>query len=216
MYNLKQGEKTTANIFEAYVAGVFYSFLESPLTTNPRLPKRPLSPNGSGSADQGKGTRSTASDKLTRGDAWDYLETWLHPLFIPIAEWALEQLRAEQAKLDELVAEKGGDADLDENAVGAMARLNEHCAIRERGKPDYQAHRAAGDMWTVVCVTTLRDGAELCVIPDSATHMQRHADEARDEGAKREPGARRRARVRWRLIRCVRSSGSSRAISTAV
>ncbi len=73
----------------------------------------------------------------------------------------MTQLRLEQSRLDALTAEKGGDSNLDEQAVGAMARLNEHCIFKEGGKPDYIASREGSEMWSVLVVVTLKDGSRL-------------------------------------------------------
>jgi len=175
LYNLQNGEKTSANIFEAYVAGVYYSFLNP---TKTRMPTPLRTPSKSGFDEHV--IKTPHSTQPTNGQALDQVESWLHPLFTPIAEWTLGQLKAEQARLEAMTAEKRGDKYLDQHAAGAMARLNEHCIVRERGIPEYISIRAGSDMWSVMCVATLKDGTRLWVALDWLGWIRGDADEVVD------------------------------------
>ncbi|ORY29150.1 ribonuclease III domain-containing protein [Naematelia encephala] len=173
-YNLISGEKTVANLFEAYIAGLYYSYLQprtlSSTVPRTRIPTPPRTPQKTGPATTesesitSKSSPSTppptTHTHITHGQAMDQLEEWLIPLFTPLAHWVLQEMRKEQARLDLLVASKNDDSHLDDDAIGAMARLNEHFTVKQGGKPEYCAKRAAGDMWYVMVIAIMKDGTQ--------------------------------------------------------
>ena len=168
--NLRRGEKTTANLFESYVAGLYYSYLKTQpvasTTTPPRSLKRRVGNGDSEHVDDtmvggGVGVGGEVKSRLTHGQAMDLLESWLYPLLWPIAQWTMTQLKNEQLRLDAITAEKSGDAHLDDQAVGSMAVLNEHLVRWEGRLPEYNASRSGSDMWSIQCVATLRNGTIL-------------------------------------------------------
>jgi ribonuclease-3 len=195
-WNVRNGEKTRANLFEAYVAGLYASYLKhgdggvngngnghgngnahvngsghvngGSTTSGFRAPTPPRNPSN--------GDMSTAADLRVYGLALDegsdvaagmddgraflHVMGWLKPLFTPIARWALEFLKAEQARIDARQVELTPDAELDQHSLGASARLNEHFTYKEGGMPEYLPARSGSDMWTVMCIATMRDGTK--------------------------------------------------------
>ncbi|WWC64196.1 uncharacterized protein I303_106804 [Kwoniella dejecticola CBS 10117] len=167
---LRNGEKVLANLFEAYIAGVYYSYLKYgpgtslvstdttstiSMPTPPRSPQFDLSSPSHTSTPIHNGNHVDRGRSPTRGEAMDYLEEWLRPLFQPIAQHILNQMKAEQSARH---AESGGtteNQDTDHNARGANARLNQWFEHKEGGIPDY-AQSKAGDAWKVLCIATDR------------------------------------------------------------
>nr|XP_019047801.1 hypothetical protein I302_04418 [Kwoniella bestiolae CBS 10118]OCF26731.1 hypothetical protein I302_04418 [Kwoniella bestiolae CBS 10118] len=127
---LMNGDKVLANLFEAYIAGVFYSYLKHAV---------------------GEG-----SSRLSRGQAIDHLDLWLRPLFQPIAESMLSQLKAEQLSRQLLVDTE--DDDTDRKAQGANARLNQWFIFKEGGQPSYASSNAGLQGWKTLCTAVDRDG----------------------------------------------------------
>ncbi|WWD21017.1 hypothetical protein CI109_105498 [Kwoniella shandongensis] len=182
LYNLKSGDKTVANLFEAYVAGVYYSYLKHGNTatrrvvpTPPQTPSKrrvivdedpdPPSPVVSPTLELPEHpSLSSASEEVrvkpTRGQAMDHLETWLRPLFTPLAAWVLQLIKVEYKRLEVSNAERGGESDLDEKAKGAMSRLNEWFIHKGKGMPEYQSSRSGSDMWTTQCIATDKEGKQ--------------------------------------------------------
>ena len=97
----------------------------------------------------------------------DHLKQWLNPLFKPISEWVLFQMKAEQKRLQLLTIERMGghgddDQHLDDQVIGFMARLDEYFIVKEGNKPEYIASRSGvNGMWYVLCIATLQDGSKL-------------------------------------------------------
>ena len=98
---------------------------------------------------------------VTHGQSMDHIESWLYPLFTPLAEWVMIQLKAEQRRLDAIISERIGDSHLDEQAVGSMAVLNEFLTRREGRLPEYVSSRSGSDMWSVVCMVKLKNGTSM-------------------------------------------------------
>lgn len=67
-------------------------------------------------------------------------------------------MKQEQARLEALTAEKGGDADLDKDAAGALARLNEYFIAKQGGIPEIVASREGSDMWRVMVIARMNSG----------------------------------------------------------
>ncbi|OWZ41336.1 ribonuclease III [Cryptococcus neoformans c45] len=137
---LKNGTKTTANIFEAYVAGLHYSYLKHGNTK-----------------DVGEG-----GGPKTHGQGLEHLQEWLRPLFEPIAEWVLGYMKKEQERLEAETAVKAGsmDTDLDDLANGASGKLNELFISRGAGMPVYTYEQRGVDMWKAIVIARNRDGKE--------------------------------------------------------
>ncbi|AAW44331.1 hypothetical protein CNBF1090 [Cryptococcus deneoformans B-3501A] len=137
---LKNGTKTTANIFEAYVAGLHYSYLKHGNTKD---------------VDGGDGPK-------THGQGLEHLQGWLRPLFEPIAEWVLGYMKKEQERLEAETAVKAGlmDTDLDDLANGASGKLNELFISRGAGMPVYTYEPRGVDMWKAIVIARNRDGKE--------------------------------------------------------
>ncbi|WVO22761.1 uncharacterized protein IAS62_004097 [Cryptococcus decagattii] len=137
---LKNGTKTTANIFEAYVAGLHYSYLKHGNTKD---------------VDGGDGPK-------THGQGLEHLQEWLRPLFEPIAEWVLGYMKKEQERLEAETAVKAGsmDTDLDDLANGASGKLNELFISRGAGMPVYTYEPWGIDMWKAIVIARNRDGKE--------------------------------------------------------
>ncbi|WVQ81656.1 hypothetical protein IAT38_003781 [Cryptococcus sp. DSM 104549] len=178
-YTLRAGQKTTANLFESYVAGAYYSYLkygEGSAGRKRHRSETPVDPRLAMKAANGEATDGEKADKEaavaepavpasaalpTRGQAMDHIESWLRPLFTPIARWVLEYMKTEQRRLDALQSERSGDGmELDALSTGASARLNEFCISKGGGMPVYTAVRAGADQWTVQCCATSKDGTK--------------------------------------------------------
>ncbi|WVO18272.1 hypothetical protein L204_105983 [Cryptococcus depauperatus] len=137
---LKTSTKTTANIFEAYIAGLFYSFLKH--------------------GDHSEGNND--GKPRTHGDGIMHLEAWLEPLFAPIAEWILGYMKKEQEELEAENIEKMDteDAEMDALAVGASGKLNEYFAAKGAGVPTYEYDQAGADLWLCRVVAVDKTGRE--------------------------------------------------------
>jgi ribonuclease-3 len=205
-WNVRNGEKTRANLFEAYVAGLYASYLKHGdgdvngklighgnaignghsnggsagsgpgpgpgsglrVPTPPRTPsKRDISTADLRvddlALDEGTSRNSGRPDvaaEMDDGRAFLHVMGWLKPLFTPIARWALEELEAEQTRIDTRQAELTPDAELDQQSLGASARLNEYFTYKQGGMPEYLPTRSGSDMWTVMCIATMRDGTK--------------------------------------------------------
>ena len=153
---LMGSEKTSADVFEAYVAGVFYDRLYPlPLAPSPSagpeplvkqelgvdFPARATSPTVNRSSLNGHGGPSP----LSKGAALDALAAWLDLLFAPLAKYTLDQMAAEEEHLAQsaspapagAAAGAASPARTDSIVSGAMAMLNQHFIIKESGLPDY-------------------------------------------------------------------------------
>jgi hypothetical protein len=100
----------------------------------------------------------------TRGEAYDYLDAWLRPLYTPLAYWALDCMKLEQARLNAL---PGGSPDPDEMDIdlkcpGAKAMLNTHVIGKMGGKCLYIPDRVTEvpSLWKVTCVVEDSEGME--------------------------------------------------------
>ncbi|RXK37149.1 hypothetical protein M231_05601 [Tremella mesenterica] len=153
-YNLAQNEKTMADIFEAYVAGLFYSHLYRASTSFPRIPTPPATPRKRTLTPDPK--PPSASNAEARGQAMDHIHKWLAPLFTPLAHWVLDQMRLEQKRLE---ATLSATPEEDADAVGATARLNEYFTAKEGNIPTYDSTQMNG-MWKVECTAVKKDGTE--------------------------------------------------------
>lgn len=73
--------------------------------------------------------------KRTRGMAVDYLESWLRPLFTPVAEVGLQSMRAKWREYQASGAAEEGD--LDVRATGALSALNQFTNAKWACMPRY-------------------------------------------------------------------------------
>jgi dsRNA-specific ribonuclease len=86
----------------------------------------------------------------TRGQAYDYVERWLRPLFAPAAQIAIEIVRQEAGKV--AINVNGS-----EYISGATGCLNSWAAKNTGTMPTYDAQRD-GVRWRVECHVVLEDG----------------------------------------------------------
>jgi hypothetical protein len=150
---LVRQEKQVANLFEAYVAGLYLFYLR-PSTAYTRADDPASSlPDFRSASNEATATTSCR----THGQALDLLEQWLHPLFIPLADWAIIQLREAQKQIGPSGAAGGIDNTHDERATGATARLNQHFIVEEGMQPIFQVVEDA-PAWTIECRAIKKDG----------------------------------------------------------
>jgi ribonuclease-3 len=90
----------------------------------------------------------------SRGEAYDYVECWLRPLFIPIAHFALEQVRSSASIIQNKWA---GDS---EYIAGATGCLNSWAMKTTGGDMPTYIHSRAGARWKAECRVVDEDGAE--------------------------------------------------------
>jgi ribonuclease-3 len=139
---VKAGEKSKANVFESYIAGLFQSYLQGP-TSNRSEDTKPLI--------------------RTEGQAYDHVAEWLVPLFEPIARFIQQSLHDEQHRLFVSSSGQGEEQEIDMNkASGALAMLNEHCiGVLKTGLPLYEHETAEGLLWRTKCTAKLPGGEEV-------------------------------------------------------
>ena len=141
---VKAGEKSKANVFESYIAGLFQSYLQGSHS------------NSNGSGDMKPSLR-------TEGQAYDHVAEWLVPLFDPIARFIQQSLYDEQHRLSASRADQGEEQEVDMNkASGASAMLNQHCiGVLRIGMPVYEHESAEGLLWRTKCTAKLAGGEEV-------------------------------------------------------
>ncbi|OCF31328.1 hypothetical protein I316_06932 [Kwoniella heveanensis BCC8398] len=226
---LANGEHVPANLFEAYIAGVYYSYLQcgrveaggggsgsplqpmfesgsisssgpaststsaiglalrrhgddadadakpdvSELTSAHDSPSSGLGSSSNGFAN-GHGTHTPAAPESgrrpTTGEARDYLDQWLRPLFAHLARWALNELKQEQLRMRQRAMQQTNgdgsgsgedeemeDAETDRNAIGALARLNEWFIAKEGAPPKFVEEKSGAE-WRAECRAVDKDG----------------------------------------------------------
>ena len=151
---LRATESIQANLLEAYIAGLFYSYLSTSPSSIITPPLTPLKDKPTTSlaalADQPSITAS-----MTHGQATDKLETWLRPLYTSLAYQAYTQMQMDQANA------RNSD-DIEQKAAGATAMLNQHFMKYEGFLPSYtNPPKQMEGMWTCRCTARRRDGSEL-------------------------------------------------------
>jgi ribonuclease-3 len=136
---VKSGEKSKANVFESYIAGLYQSYLQGPVS------------NGS------------SNSKRTNGQALDHVGEWLMPLFEPVAKFILLSLQEEQHRLTALSGNQGEEPEVElAQAAGASAMLNQHCIGKLcTGMPVYEHEPAEGLLWKTRCTAKLQGGEEV-------------------------------------------------------
>ena len=97
------------------------------------------------------------------GQALDHIYTWLKPLYIPIIEYTLEQMRMYQRKLEEedALQRETEMASEDQKATGASSALNQYSMVRLKSVPQYETVRAGPSVWQTTCTVTLPDGSKV-------------------------------------------------------
>ena len=167
LLSLRASEKSVANLLEAYVGGLFYSYLSvlppARIPTPPRTPQKQEATESLADHVASDSNSAPVPAPLRRdtsyGEAMNRLEEWLRPLYTPLAQFMLEEMRQEKAEREALMVMD--DSDLDDNALGASARLNEYF-IKESGQvPDYQPSRIGLADWSITCIAKKRDGTEM-------------------------------------------------------
>ncbi|WWC91379.1 uncharacterized protein L201_006322 [Kwoniella dendrophila CBS 6074] len=173
---LKNGEKVLANLFEAYIAGVYYSYLihgpnQDPSAASSSLRQQSPSPSPSLSSNPSSTSTSTNhltptfpignfvngnNNKVTRGEAMNYLENWLRPLFQPISEHILIQMKNEQSSKQSLLNDE--DLEIDKKSIGANSKLNQWFIAKESGMPEYASATSGTQGWKILCTAIDRSG----------------------------------------------------------
>lgn len=93
----------------------------------------------------------------TRGEAYDYVERWLRPLFEPIAQFALDALRNEAAATT--TADPASAEHDIQQITGAAACLNQW-SMQQIGKmPRYEAE-PVDKLWRVIVAVVTKDGIQ--------------------------------------------------------
>lgn len=167
--SVETSEKNQANLFEAYIAGVFESILDPDLnpelaTSNGNVSHTPPSVKAEAEAGLDFALPSPSGLK-TEGQAYDELSDWLVPLLTPIAHFVRDHLHSERHRIIRSGNNHDGDDDshIDPAAVtGSTARLNE-LFIGRLGlpMPDYQSAQTEGLLWRTKCTATLKDGRQV-------------------------------------------------------
>jgi hypothetical protein len=135
--SIKSSEKSQANLLEAYMAGVFESYLGGSSTTE----------------------SATDENQRTEGQAYDHLSVWLVPLFEPVARFLQEHILSEHQRLSKRSQLDYGGDDIDPAlAVGSSARLNDWSIRRGLGMPLYESVQTEGLLWKTKC--TVRIGID--------------------------------------------------------
>lgn len=179
---LLESEKTCADVFEAYVAGVFYDRRYPPPL--PQVKQDPQVKEEAGADSEPLATAALASGPpaMSKGGALDALAAWLDPLFAPLAQHALEQMTAEQDRMAQSASPAGAPpgaaspAQTDAAVSGAMAKLNQHFSFKESGLPIYHYFPVDG-AWRCDVTATKLDGVVLraTAVRASKKHAATHA-----------------------------------------
>lgn len=133
----------------------------------PQLQKPPTSDKPSPEHLAGPPSTDLAAQPLmlsrSYDQALDHIYTWLKPLFIPIIEYTLEQMRMYQRKLEEedALQRESEMAVEDQKATGALSALNQYYMVRLKSVPQYETVRAGPSVWQTTCTVTLLDGSKV-------------------------------------------------------
>ena len=107
---IKHGEKSKANVFESYIAGLYQLFKAE-----------------SGPSSDGNGV------ERTDGQALDHVSQWLTPLFGPVAQYIRNELHTEQQRLSAPSDNANGEVEIDAaEAMGSSAMLKNIALGRSR------------------------------------------------------------------------------------
>lgn len=195
-YMLQAGEKVKGSLFEAYVAGVYYSYLLPEGSEHGSERKRGLESEGEGEGvDEGKvnpqeeeeqastedkkhitpPTQPTRTRSRTHGDAFDYINSWLWPLFTPVAEFLKAHLRAQglgSGLANDLappvfnptlaIAPEEWKVE-DARAAGSLGALNQllgksyGCGVL----PTWLTKHKGNQVWKMTCMVVTPEGKEL-------------------------------------------------------
>jgi ribonuclease-3 len=154
--SLRANDSVAADLFEAYIAGVFYSYLY------PR-PSASFVPSPPWTASEGRvvGENTPSSEQRTYsyGDAYNRLIAWLFPVMTPIALWIYEELKREQERVECRTVVDGEPSD-DMLAEGALQRLMEYFTAEHGYIPSKEAEACDGG-WKGIVIARTRDGSEV-------------------------------------------------------
>jgi hypothetical protein len=160
---LLQSLKTTANLFESYTAALFQSYLFGYGSDDATSVPLPPSPDTSAVYGYEYGSPSNQIRKRTNGQALDMVEAWLKPVFMPLAQHVLGEMKRAQASWSSAVA-YGDDDDEDRMAQGAAAVLNEHFIGKLHSiKPTFEEvpnKDPTLKAWRMRCIATDREGVQ--------------------------------------------------------
>ncbi|WWC62738.1 uncharacterized protein I303_105335 [Kwoniella dejecticola CBS 10117] len=113
-------------------------------------------------------TQGPATAKRSKGQAYDYLISWLHPLLTPYCQWIYTRLLEEQTKILRDLPPENPKLTVpdhwkeeDRKSVGMPQALMQHPWIRISGcRPTFVKMPMPGQRWKVVCTVTDLDGKE--------------------------------------------------------
>jgi hypothetical protein len=97
----------------------------------------------------------------TRGQAYDHIDSFLRPLFAPLARWALQCMRDEQSRLFAQRDQADGLNDEDGKAAGYLGVLNLYVREAFRNQPVYTFEALQERFWRARCVAVDDKGEEL-------------------------------------------------------
>lgn len=138
----------------------------------PSEPCRPDTAKTSASASSPRSS-SAALVPRTNGQALDYVFAWLKPLYLPLLDFTLDELRKYQISLEQdeevMAVERAAapkpertEAQQDEyEAGGALVALTMLCENQYNVKPVWSDERAGPGFWRITCDLTLPDGRRL-------------------------------------------------------
>ncbi|GFZ45058.1 hypothetical protein JCM24511_02784 [Saitozyma sp. JCM 24511] len=96
----------------------------------------------------------------TRGQAYDHIDAFLRPLFVPLARWAFQCMRDEQSRLFAQRDQADGMNEEDGKAAGYLGALNIHVAQAFGGQPVYTFEGLQERLWRARCVVVDDKGEE--------------------------------------------------------
>lgn len=93
----------------------------------------------------------------TRGEAYDYIERWLRPLFTPVAHFAFACMEQDLKSLQSIAEDEGGvSAHVTAGSTGALNAW----AMKETGRMPSYACSAAGMRWRGSVSVVDKEGVE--------------------------------------------------------
>ncbi|GMK53750.1 hypothetical protein CspeluHIS016_0103360 [Cutaneotrichosporon spelunceum] len=177
LYTVKGQVKAQASVFEAYIAGLFYDFLRSPVpggykdggksvvTIDGGLTRGGPSSDGV-AVDEGTETSALESvfksmalpplnnlRERTNGQAMDYVAHFVRPIFSPLAHFAFDFMNDMAEELNNSKGARGDDEPASDSFTrGAAAGLNAHCIQVTGQMPQYSYMPKGVNLWECECV----------------------------------------------------------------
>lgn len=166
MLTLKRQPSTLSALFEAHVAAAYLSALKHGVSNN-YPPSPPQSPGMARTA-------SSSKQQGSRGEAYEFVASWLSQVFTPVARYCLIQLRKEEARLLRL-EENADSVDAegeieeseesrivreDEKAKGATMLLNQWATHNLGLMPTYNESGSTLGPHTCSCVVVDKEGKQ--------------------------------------------------------